>query len=641
MVIYVTLGNFNRGELSKRDTVSVISDTLGSHVDLKYDLMDILQHQDARWAPGDFDLPQLSRLQPAPSFLQPRYQPQIRLPSIPTLWDFDKQALRSFDSVVMSSFDRRESFGEPEQHKTSRTHTEHDTWRVPDSAMVSSPVDAKPSGSLPIQITTPSVDHATTAQPYANLDHDARTEAFGSAVQDAHDVASWERLGYGNAWSGDGIGNPLPHNQLLSQTAPYETLLPISPRLDHRSGSVMALSPRRKPAVHRSTPSSEPSVLGNPFSMPIGQPAVDMLPPPRKRDRKPSATLKKNDKKIKTSDDSQQTEDSHDQPLSGDQPKLAEENATDSKIPETNRRFIHIVCGKSFATRAKVKKHHWGNKTDDFDTTTGCWARNKKPDVKWNDHPSCKETLPSSNKGRFGSSSTSRSARPKPAPLELQAPLVPTMLPSRRNSQSDIRLLHSLPYPASVAQNSPNTSTSYPWDVSEHHGLLRDEYLSYRSHGLPPRSPFENLLTAVNVAAKIDAPVPQGRTDSVVNHLDAQALAAERDEQFTPAWAFYPHHQDTGYGQHYLPSATGNGLGHYLSSLSLPLPRSAAYASHTNGNNYSSSTMSYPVHSPAFQNPFAPAEFMEEEAKDQDYYLYPPREEEPLGSPTSPGPYQV
>jgi hypothetical protein len=59
---------------------------------------------------------------------------------------------------------------------------------------------------------------------------------------------------------------------------------------------------------------------------------------------------------------------------------------------------------------------------------------------------------------------------------------------------------------------------------------------SYHSHRLPARTSFDNLLTAVNLASQIAAPRPQGRIDSVVSHLDAQATAAEHNRQHTTNW---------------------------------------------------------------------------------------------------------
>jgi hypothetical protein len=64
-------------------------------------------------------------------------------------------------------------------------------------------------------------------------------------------------------------------------------------------------------------------------------------------------------------------------------------------------------------------------------------------------------------------------------------------------------------------------------------------YLPYHTHGFPSSSPFQNLLTAVNVAAKIESPIPKGRNDSMIlPNLDAQAIAAEHSKQSEPTWAF-------------------------------------------------------------------------------------------------------
>jgi hypothetical protein len=66
---------------------------------------------------------------------------------------------------------------------------------------------------------------------------------------------------------------------------------------------------------------------------------------------------------------------------------------------------------------------------------------------------------------------------------------------------------------------------------------MQGGYLPYYSHGLPSiasSSPFQNLLTVVNVAANIESPIPKGRNDSVIfSNLDAEAITVEHK----PAWA--------------------------------------------------------------------------------------------------------
>lgn len=57
----------------------------------------------------------------------------------------------------------------------------------------------------------------------------------------------------------------------------------------------------------------------------------------------------------------------------------------------------------------------------------------------------------------------------------------------------------------------------------------------YHNHTVPYMSNLatsddtDSLLTVVNAVAKVDAPTPQGRNDSVAAYLDAQATAAEQD----------------------------------------------------------------------------------------------------------------
>lgn len=47
--IYGTLGRFGRGEIPKRDALSIVASLLDGHYDLKHELMKILNHEDSRW----------------------------------------------------------------------------------------------------------------------------------------------------------------------------------------------------------------------------------------------------------------------------------------------------------------------------------------------------------------------------------------------------------------------------------------------------------------------------------------------------------------------------------------------------------------------------------------------------------------
>lgn len=53
---------------------------------------------------------------------------------------------------------------------------------------------------------------------------------------------------------------------------------------------------------------------------------------------------------------------------------------------------------------------------------------------------------------------------------------------------------------------------------------------------LPFRGNSDSLLTAIKVASCIEAPKPQGRNDSVVFNLGAQAVAPERSRETLLPW---------------------------------------------------------------------------------------------------------
>lgn len=102
LAVYGVLDKFKNGNITKRETLSTICDTLGDCNDLKHDLLEVINHQDARWGPGDFDLPAEQQI---PQFLQPVHEPQMRLPSISTLWSPGNQALPPLSPVLPGGLD--------------------------------------------------------------------------------------------------------------------------------------------------------------------------------------------------------------------------------------------------------------------------------------------------------------------------------------------------------------------------------------------------------------------------------------------------------------------------------------------------------------------------------------------------------
>ena len=85
---------------------------------------------------------------------------------------------------------------------------------------------------------------------------------------------------------------------------------------------------------------------------------------------------------------------------------------------------------------------------------------------------------------------------------------------------------------------------------------------------------FDSLLTAVNFASRIDAPRPQGRNDSVVDHLHAQAVAVEETRQHVTSWidASQSHGEEAfAHGHHHPYTAHGLGISYLVGGVNVPL----------------------------------------------------------------------
>jgi hypothetical protein len=130
---------------------------------------------------------------------------------------------------------------------------------------------------------------------------------------------------------------------------------------------------------------SPPFHLGDPVAVPLGQPSFDMSPP-KKRSRKisPASTKPEEDRRHIENFGPRMPSAVTTTPI---QPSLSLQQSSvlrhSIRAPRTKGHFVHSICGTAFTSRYAVKKHHWGNKCDDLETTTGCWAKNKKPNVQW------------------------------------------------------------------------------------------------------------------------------------------------------------------------------------------------------------------------------------------------------------------
>ncbi|KAF2830490.1 hypothetical protein CC86DRAFT_315813 [Ophiobolus disseminans] len=605
--IYETLGRFGRGEIAKKDAMSIVAATLGTHYDLKCELTDILKHKDSQWGPGDFDLsllnmPELPNPQTAPPFLQPNHQPEMRLPSMSTLWESHHDPTSPVsqadfnDSSIHGTLEESNSQNHP-LAPIEHAHQQGSSPNVPSSPAVSAPTRS----TAPVELICPAVEHTAIQSLHP---HDNRDEPMGgedSTAQQQLSVESWERTQYNQNWAHHGVEHSFEHEQ-SSISAPYSPAVSYEARHPHNLNQGQ-LSPSCSP---------EPSVLGASFAIPIGQPTVDMPPPPRKRNRKSSLA------KVKAV---KQQDDFEGEPVSRD---IQHEEAgaglkASRNPPDESGQYIHSLCGKGFVTRSKVKKHHWGGKINNLETSTGCWAKHKKPNVDWDDHPSCKEGPHSSTKAK-------KIKRQSMAP-EDRAPAVPAMATRGVDSPPRVTDLENVPEPVEEALNSPSRVSRY----------APGDHLPYHSHQFP-RSPFENLLTAVNLASNIEAPVPQGRNDSVVSQLDAQALAAERAGQYLPTWSYSSYQCDPTfeYVEHHRPTYEGFGQGFGTLSVSPFTTMNAVYPPMMHRNSYACSAVSPTEVQAEFGGHIAAGGHNEDNAMNQNYYSYLPHPWELPRSPLSP-----
>jgi hypothetical protein len=228
--------------------------------------------------------------------------------------------------------------------------------------------------------------------------------------------------------------------------------------------------------------------------------------------------------------------------------RQAKKKAEEEQVrPAVEGPYIHSLCGKGFASRSKVKKHHWGAKLENLETTNGCWAKHNKPDVSWNEHPSCKEGPPPRR-------TANRSIESKPTQKESKqkAPVVPTMIPT----------LEDLPRTVYEAVNPQEADQPIFTEVGPFH-----------SHRLPTQDRFNSLLTAAKFASRIEAPRPQGRNDSLISHLNAQAVLAEDKREYCTSWVDTAQDQqdEFAYGHHHPYTAQGLGISYPVGGVHVPL----------------------------------------------------------------------
>lgn len=446
--------------------------------------MDILMHPAAKWDPDslnlDIEKTKQPCAEPVPQFLQPAHQPQLRLPSISSSW------------LAMPQFD---------QLPSQMTFSSYDDQ----SPMMSSPA----FDLAPPQLLHPSSNFWTGQDT-----HIMRPTSYGDVqIPPAiHTVFRnpWQNVNDTDIWPNDSLSCPPDHTFIGTCHEPQGQLgvsqegcvqppmLFAQDAEQHQEADSLSqhpVSPVPLPQLTYHLPPSSNNGSALPKSSSHGDCSDSIQAPPTPMSQSPRGVHHLHN---------------------GEDPVPEKHKPRNGSIVEP---FIHALCGKGFATLSGVKKHHWGKKVNDPATTTGCWAKHNKPDVAWNDHPSCKDRP-----------SVCEATRSTPRPAGLEASIAQdkdtttTSDSLYLNTISGFPTLEDLPRTVAKTLSTGNISGSGPEERQPH----------YHTHQLPSRSSFDNLLTAVNLVSRIDAPRPAVRIDSVARNLDAKIAAAEQDAPFVP-----------------------------------------------------------------------------------------------------------
>ncbi|KAJ4361224.1 hypothetical protein N0V95_002107 [Ascochyta clinopodiicola] len=475
--VHKTLGAFKRGEVSKREVHKAIIDTLEGHDDLRQGLMDILLHPEAKWTPGDFDLPNEQQMRPilgsTPQFLQPAHQPQIQLPSLSSRWfplpQVDRTAGLGMFGVYNGHCNGDSPPTLPVLAPFQPPETNTGLWMdhgVEDTHTIVGDDDLMP----PIRTAFHNPwEDSSYDESRANDAFDFPADAIYVDKHYQHDVPP--ALAYTN-----NVQSPVMH----LQEAEFD-FGPVSTKQE---------APQRLHSLQLSSPTNHYFIQSEPEEQHFENNHVPLTP-------------------VSVSPPNTQKTEEHTEEFG--------ENIAMDRNRSLGGPFVHALCGKGFAAPSKVKKHHWGKKHNDLATTTGCWAKHKKPNVAWDDHPSCQDVRSTSETTK-PMLSLPRQIRSKTTFSESKSQAALNTL--QQNTIPGFPTLDYLPHTVAKALNTGTATIHGPkGSESRYHTQI------------PPHSSFDSLLTAVNVVSQIDSPQPQSWTDSIALHLDAQVAATEQHAQ--------------------------------------------------------------------------------------------------------------
>ncbi|KAL5403452.1 hypothetical protein PMIN03_009861 [Paraphaeosphaeria minitans] len=526
---------FKHGAMSKKEARHIMTQVLNDNDMLSHDLLDIMNHPDTDWAPEDWFQPivppgSLPSFNPtSPDFLEPSHEPNIpRLPSmlqalggnsnaslsqpsanptilrspsmpyaarsmIPTSYHGGQEQSDSLDSA----FGGYSGHGAQQEQFTPHSQDLHISW-ISDSSVpnsLSSP-GIPMANSIPLSQhhLSRSWHHDPTLAPARDVHREMgmvphvqtynRNEPQSSAAytaglyQQYPQRHQWQSAHYMGGWANDDLWQHEHEHE-------YNQASHMSPSLHNQAISQL----------------SSGQLSSNASTSMIATPAASManVPGPFRNElHRGEAGQVETEQNINTYESHKDATTNN----KGSRTGLSRENEAKrsavQSTPKIQGGFIHAICGRDFHSRSAVKKHHWGPKAGDLATTRGCWVKNKKPDVAWDAHPSCKT----------GSTRSSTSNR------------------------------------QSIVTDDANSITLSPEsNAAETPSMVFGRPTAQQFHDTPAHG-LNTLVSAASFAERIDAPKPQeGRNDSVVAQLNVQGAIAERSGRTLPPWS-----TPTGFG---------------------------------------------------------------------------------------------
>lgn len=399
-----------------------MTQVLGNNDILNKDLLEIMNHDDAEWAPEDWSRPidplvsQQMLSHSSPDFLQPSHEPNfLQLPSMLQALGGNSSTPRPLELVnptvpqspsmpyiarsSMSTpyhggqewlglpgrkFENYSGYGARPEQTTSQPPNVPVSWATTSFGLD----DALPLGDLVPDSTplsqhhlSPSWHHDRISAPsrFARDTMDmvlpsghmyGRNEPHGSAAyasglyEDYPQYHQWQGIYSKSEWAN---GSPWQHDNddLLASHVPNQATPHLAPQqLSSNASPSMIATPTTKVANNHEANRNEWHTGGLEY--------VDS-----EKDNNDHATYESNPFAATKHDES-------DAGITGED---EEKRLAAKSSPKPEGSFIHAICGTGFHSRSAVKKHHWGPKAGDLTTTRGCWTKNKRPDVAWQVEP--------------------------------------------------------------------------------------------------------------------------------------------------------------------------------------------------------------------------------------------------------------